>query len=102
MERRTFIKGAFYSLAATIGALLPLGRQEGNVIDQLSLVNDAQAQSGDFPVDNCRNRTKGLTRCKAHSGSCEGGHHVCNSHSGRCQAQVQCKVRQHRPGMPGR
>lgn len=102
MERRTFIKGAFYTLLATVGAMLPLGRKDGSGIESLSLVNNANAQQGDFPVDSCRNRAKGLSRCRQHSGSCEGSHHACNSHKGRCQPQVQCKVGGHMKAAPGR
>ena len=100
MKRRTFLRGAFYSLIATIGATLPFGQRQD--IEPLSLVNQAQAQSGDFPVDNCRSKSKGLSRCKEHSGSCEGSHHACNRHGGRCQTQVQCKVKGHMKALPGR
>jgi hypothetical protein len=99
MERRTFLKGAFYSIVATVGAMVPFGRRDG--VESLSLVEDAHGQAGDSLPDNCKNRTKGLTRCREHKGACEGTHHACNAHKGRCQAQVQCKVKGHIKGLPG-
>ncbi len=77
MERRAFLKQVLYTVAA--GASVMIGLKAKNV-EALSISNQLLAQSGSELPSGCRSRAKGLTRCKDHTGSCEGTHHACSGH----------------------
>lgn len=77
MERRHFMRRLGYTVLAGFATLF--GSKVKNVEALTEPILLAQAGS-DLP-SSCQNKSaKGLSRCKGHTGSCEGDHHACSGH----------------------
>lgn len=78
MDRRSFLKTLGFTVLA--GAASLTGMRANNV-EALSKDSMLLAQAGSELGSSCKNKAKGLSRCKGHTGSCDGSWHACSGHS---------------------
>lgn len=101
LDRRGFFRSLGIAALAMVASLMSIGSKRN--VQLLSIGDEVLAADPDNMPDTCRSKSKGLTRCRNHTGRCEGDHHACSGHQsgGRgsgCSKKVQCKDHNFRKG----